>query len=189
MATKLNVFAAVAFTGEFVSGYVCQDCMFDLANGDGDETHRDMQIVEKNYEAWHFTLGHDHKSVWLDSNTCYHHDADCEGDECSCETEEFSDRTCSMCETTLAGYRHSVTMIDRDLINTQMTQEQFDKLKDLCHRYNVPMAIADYVVNSQGSPMMAGWIETWVGGNVRNAAKDQTPTIFVGVSPEGDSHS
>lgn len=188
MATKLNVFAAVEITGEFAHGAVCRDCMVDIANGDGDETYRNMEVVEKNCATWNFTLGHDHKSAWVDSNICYHHGADCESDECDCEREDFSNKSCDMCETTLAGERHSVTMIKRDLLNTRMTQEQFDKLNFLCRQHSVPMTIGDYVVNSPDLPLMAGWIESWVGGNERHKGLYKS-TIFVGVSPEGDSHS
>jgi hypothetical protein len=98
-----------------------------------------------------------------------------------------------MCGDSLAGYRAHVTMIKRDLLRTNMTQEQFDKLRVLCDRYNVDMAIADYFVNSQDSSIMPGWVEGWVGGDRYKAIPVQTsiqkPTIYIGVSPEGDSHS
>lgn len=176
--TKLNTFAAALETGEFISGKLCQDCYFAHANGEDDRP--DQSVIEMNYATYDFTIGHLHSGRWSD---CYHAGTECE-DDCDCETTTFSNAECSMCETMLAGSRHDCIMIRRDLLDTKMTQEQFNKLSELCKRYDVPMAIADYVVSSQDSFMMKGWAEGWVGGPQQNKK-----TIFVGVSPQGDSHS
>jgi hypothetical protein len=103
--------------------------------------------------------------------------------DCECEYTQFdSTNHCDMCGDTTAGYRHDCVMIKRDLLGTKMTQEQFDKLTYLCKRYKVDMKIADYLVYPEQSFMMPGWAEGWVGGEAGS-------TIYVGVSPQGDSHS
>lgn len=74
----------------------------------------------------------------------------------------------------------------------RMTQAQRDKLWDLCGRYNVPFREDDYhpATFSKDSPVM---YEGWVGGyqEVEHpTTKQPTPkTIYVGVEPNGRSHS
>jgi hypothetical protein len=64
----------------------------------------------------------------------------------------------------------------------RMTEAQRDKLWDLCGRYNVPFRETDYVIMPEGSIFgPPNWVQGWVGG--------ESNTIFVGVSPEGESHS
>ena len=65
-----------------------------------------------------------------------------------------------------------------------MTDAQRTKLQTLCERYRVTFTESDYLVFSQDSSMMPGWAEGWVGG-LTQAGR----TLYVGVSPEGDSHS
>lgn len=173
--TDLNAFAAALVTGEFVNGKLCADCTFALANGEDDRP--DQSVIEKNCKTYDFTLGHLHSGEWSD---CFHVDQDCKED-CDCEFSNFSTSECTMCETTLAGSRYDCIAIDRNLLDTNMTQEQFDKLSDLCNRYNVKMSLRDYHPDFS---LPAGWFAGWVGGD------DQVnKTIFVGVSPQGDSHS
>jgi hypothetical protein len=62
-----------------------------------------------------------------------------------------------------------------------MTEAQEAKLRQLCDAYNVEFDAGQYLVFPADSWMMPGWAEGWVGG-------DPT-TIFVGVSPTGESHS
>lgn len=182
--TSLNVFAAVLNTGEFSYGKLCQDCTFVLANGESENDERtadQLALAEKNCAAYEFTLGHLHSGEW--STRCWHSGSECQED-CQCEYDDFSAFVhdgCAMCGTHLAGYRHDAIIIERKLLDTKMTQEQFDKLSDLCHRYKVKMKLSDYVVYGQHSIMMPGWAEGWIGG--------QKSTLYVGVSPEGDSHS
>jgi len=64
---------------------------------------------------------------------------------------------------------------------TNMTAPQREKLELLCARYDVTFTESDYLVYSQDSSMMPGWAEGWIGGS--------PGTLYVGVSPEGDSHS
>lgn len=63
----------------------------------------------------------------------------------------------------------------------ELNPAQEAKLRDLCSRYNVTFDPSHYRVYPETSSMMRGWAEGWVGGS--------SETIFVGVSPEGDSHS
>lgn len=182
--TSLNVFGAVLSTGEFSYGKACVDCMFQLANGEVENDSRtpeQLALAEKNCTAYEFTLGHLHTGEW--STRCWHTGTECE-DDCACERDDFDRTDCAMCGTGLAGYRHDCIMIDRNLLATKMTQEQFDKLSDLCRRYDVKMHISDYVVNHENSPFTPGWAEGWVGGQTRSKR-----TLYVGVSPEGESHS
>lgn len=80
-----------------------------------------------------------------------------------------------------------------------MTDAQEAKLRNLCERYGVEFDLAHYIVFPADSLMMPGWAEGWIGGpehanpqyhtfqpGERQSAKH---TIYVGVSPEGDSHS
>lgn len=61
-----------------------------------------------------------------------------------------------------------------------MTPEQEAKLRLLCERYHVTFNPDHYFQNPEGW-IMPGWVEGWVGG---------TPsTIYVGVAPDGSSHS
>lgn len=187
--TNLNVFAAVDITGEFAYGNVCNTCLYAIANGEPSfEDRRDQAAVEKACDTWEFMLGHRHTGRW--SDRCFHAGSECE-DDCTCEYTDFdSFNACDMCGDTLAGYRHHVTMIKRELLNTNMTQEQFDKLLILCERYEVSMAISDYQVYSQDSTFTPGWAEGWIGGPNHNGGfVAKRKTIFVGVSPQGDSHS
>ena len=63
----------------------------------------------------------------------------------------------------------------------ELNPAQEAKLRNLCDRYNVSFDPAHYMVYPATSSMMAGWAEGWVGGS--------NNTIYIGVSPEGDSHS
>lgn len=189
--TNLNVYAAVDITGEFAYGNVCRDCTFVLANGSLDEDWRTMDqrnLAEKNWGIWEFTLGHHHTGKWAER--CWHRGNACD-DDCQCERTDFDTfNACDMCGNTDAGYRHHVTMIKRELLDTKMTKEQFDKLLILCDRYEVSMAISDYVVFPQDSFTMPGWAEGWIGGPNHNGGfVAKRKTIYVGVSPQGDSHS
>ena len=67
------------------------------------------------------------------------------------------------------------------MIMGELNPAQEAKLRNLCDRYNVEFSPAHYVVHPSTSSMMASWAEGWVGGS--------PGTIFIGVSPEGDSHS
>lgn len=63
----------------------------------------------------------------------------------------------------------------------RMTNAQRDRLWQMCGNYNVPFNEADYFVYALDASMMAGYAEGWVGG--------KPGTIYVGVSPEGESHT
>jgi hypothetical protein len=59
-----------------------------------------------------------------------------------------------------------------------LTSEQEAKLRLLCERYHVTYDASHY---TPAFDLPTGWVNGWVGG--------QPGTLFVGVSPEGDSHS
>ncbi len=62
-----------------------------------------------------------------------------------------------------------------------MNPAQIARARLLAARYGVEFDEAHYIVYPPTSSMMAGWAEGWVGGS--------PGTIYVGISPEGDSHS
>lgn len=62
-----------------------------------------------------------------------------------------------------------------------MTDAQRETLRALCSRYRVPFRESDYAVSQGGLDSPAGWVEGWVGG--------VGTTIYVGVDPQGRSHS
>ena len=66
-----------------------------------------------------------------------------------------------------------------------MTQAQHDALRNLCHRYHVAFDEADY---SPQFDLPAGYFAGWVGG-IRGHQGPNGPTIYVGVSPEGEVSS
>lgn len=71
---------------------------------------------------------------------------------------------------------------------SRMTNAQRDRLWQLCARYNVPFREDDYLLSSKQSGIGAGWVEGWVGGRDGSGITSRK-TIYVGVSPEGESHS
>ena len=77
--------------------------------------------------------------------------------------------------------------IDYDLPAWQaqrFTQAQYDKLELSCALWNVPFDPTHYRTISATSYFTPGFAEGWVGG------PDQAgKTIFLGVEPNGDSHS
>jgi hypothetical protein len=58
----------------------------------------------------------------------------------------------------------------------RMTDAQRNRLWEKCGDYNVPFNENDYFRDPQN-----GWVEGWLGGS--------RDTIYLGVSPEGESHS
>lgn len=90
------------------------------------------------------------------------------------KTEEHIKYCSSDCQAkTVHGHRADGTL--------RMTQAQRDRLWALCGSYNVPFSEDHYQVFKLDSSMMPGWAEGWIGG--------KHGTLYVGVSPEGDSHS
>lgn len=67
-----------------------------------------------------------------------------------------------------------------------MTDLQRDKLQVLCSRWRVPFRESDYVIAR--SRMSRGFAEGWVGG-VDGDGSNGRSTVFVGVSPTGESYS
>lgn len=64
-----------------------------------------------------------------------------------------------------------------------MTAAQEKALRNICARYGVPFHAEDY------NPMFDlpdGYVAGWVGGAYQ---QENGPTIYVGVSPEGDVSS
>lgn len=62
-----------------------------------------------------------------------------------------------------------------------MTNAQEAKLRQLCTRYEVEFNPDHYLLYPDDSWIMPEWVEGWVGG--------REDTLYIGVSPEGDSHS
>ena len=180
MSTDTLTFSQAFTAGEFVQGVVCQDCLFMLQIGD----------VENPSDAWNFseyqqtvanydvTPGHLHNSEY--DQRCWHDGQLCEED-CSCAISEFSSKVCSLCGTATAGYRHDVLLVARDFLSAKMTVAQYRRLKDLCKQYRVNFDPTDYTTQFD---LPHNWVAGWVGGNTQSGR-----TIYVGVSPEGDSHS
>jgi hypothetical protein len=71
----------------------------------------------------------------------------------------------------------------------RMSDAQRNKLWDMCGRYNVPFREDDYVFDSWNN----GMVEGWIGGfqTVPHVTTKQPipKTIYVGVEPNGDSHT
>lgn len=110
---------------ESVTGSVCVDCLFILANGDwptiGENwTIEQQETAEKGLQQYDWSLGHSHTS---DSDTrCWHHGTPCDetpecGDEC--EQTTFSSSRCDLCNTWLAGSRDDVTIWFNDSTETE----------------------------------------------------------------------
>jgi hypothetical protein len=70
----------------------------------------------------------------------------------------------------------------------RMTNAQRDRLWQLCANYNVPFREDDYILAGKQASIGAGWVEGWVGGRDGSGITSRT-TLYVGVSPEGESHS
>ena len=180
MSTATLDFATALEFGEFVTGSACQDCTAILANGEAENPSDafDPAEFEQTCADYDTTLGHVHFNEY--DERCWHKGLSCE-DDCDCERQEFSSKVCDMCGNQDHGYRHDITMVRRDFLSAKMTVLQYRKLRDLCHRYKVLFDPADYVPTFD---LPSDWVAGWVGGNTK-AGK----TIYVGVSPEGDSHS
>ena len=74
----------------------------------------------------------------------------------------------------------------------ELTIAQRNSLKDISTRYGVEFRESDYFIYALDATMMAGWAEGWVGGNdhaPNHLGGSAKPTIYVGVSPEGQIHS
>lgn len=73
----------------------------------------------------------------------------------------------------------------------RMTTKQRDKLWAACGNYGVPFREDDYRIQTEetfGTP--SGWIEGWIGGiSCSPGGGSYRKTIYVGVEPNGDSHS
>lgn len=70
-----------------------------------------------------------------------------------------------------------------------LTDAQTEKLQILCDRYKVEFHPDDY---QPAFDLPDGWVAGWVGGPLHagvESAGFNVKTIYVGVSPEGDSHS
>lgn len=66
----------------------------------------------------------------------------------------------------------------RQPTETHLTPQQDERLRVLCERYHVEFDPQHYYA---AFDLPEGWVQGWIGG--------QPGTLFVGVSPEGDSHS
>lgn len=75
-----------------------------------------------------------------------------------------------------------------DYEDNGMNMRQQATLYNLCQRYSVKYDAEDYYVYPADQWMMAGWAEGQVGG-IDHVAGSEHPTIYVGVSPEGQAHS
>ena len=71
----------------------------------------------------------------------------------------------------------------------RMTTKQRDRLWEMCGRYNVPFREDDYYIDAA-----TGMVEGWIGGsrdrNYRlDSGNEWRKTIYVGVEPDGRSHT
>jgi hypothetical protein len=78
----------------------------------------------------------------------------------------------------------SERLADQERLKPNEAQEA--KLRQLCDGFRVEYASYHYHVYPDDSWMMPGWCEGWIGGHDLQAER---PTIYVGVSPEGEAHS
>lgn len=65
-------------------------------------------------------------------------------------------------------------------------EAQEASLRAICGRYQVEYRDGDYFVYPENAWMMPGWAEGFVGGKEIQATH---PTIYCGVSPEGQVHT
>ena len=70
-----------------------------------------------------------------------------------------------------------------------LTLAQWLKLADLCSRYKVPFDPTDYKVWPKDGSMTKGYAEGWVGGRFGSGVNGSRNTLYVGVAPDGRSHS
>lgn len=72
----------------------------------------------------------------------------------------------------------------------RMTDAQRNRLWDMCGRYNVPFNEDHYFIDP-----ITKYVEGWIGGHehapvfLELAREKFKPTIYTGVSPEGESHT
>ena len=72
----------------------------------------------------------------------------------------------------------------------RMNLLQLLKLWRMCGDYEVEFKESDYFVIPQSSSMMKGYAEGWVGGVCYDGDTPGTErTIYVGVAPDGSSHT
>lgn len=109
MSAMTNRFAEALATGNFHAGKACTDCFVAYVNGDetgnSDDWNKAQYIAT--CEEWNLTPGHLHDGDFSD---CVHVGESCE-DDCDCTRDEFSQSTCDLCGSTLAGAREAVTMV------------------------------------------------------------------------------
>lgn len=104
-------------------------------------------------------------------------------------TREVEARLCPSCGhdheacTVCCGdwLRPTTTVTERADGKPRMTNAQRDRLWALCGGYNVPFREDDYHPTFD---LPDGWVAGWIGGCVTGRR-----TLYVGVSPEGESHS
>jgi hypothetical protein len=78
----------------------------------------------------------------------------------------------------------------------RLTEAQETTLRALCETYRVEFDPNHYFVYPLDSHWMPGWCEGWLGGprhaNPQYAKPEEPaghPTVYVGVSAEGEAHS
>jgi hypothetical protein len=96
--------------------WVCDCCMFCCANGECcDSTNHDREPLGAVTETWSVTLGmfyEEHECGWSVEDLR-------NGEECDCETVEFSWNRCEGCDSLLAGKRHALTLWD-DMVPNEL---------------------------------------------------------------------
>jgi hypothetical protein len=91
-------------------------------------------------------------------------------------------------EVLQAALRVLQTDVPRPDGKPRMTNAQRDALWLLCGRYNVTFREDDYLLIPRESSFTPGFVEGWVGGSLHAAGRPRS-TIYVGVEPDGRSHS
>jgi ribosomal protein L37AE/L43A len=96
-------------TREYVIIWVCDECMFTHANGEGDP-ERPADLPDAWAQMPYAEYGHRLAMGMISEE----HDRSCSGedDECGCELRDFDTWGCDGCGDRLAGRRHAFTVFD-----------------------------------------------------------------------------
>lgn len=107
----MSIFGDLLAAGEFVDGTVCGECLYGVEYGDWpSDSHWTSERDEKwrsTLSTYQVTLGHLHDGPY---SRCSHKGTPCD-DDCGCERDPMSSRTCSVCGTSQAGERQDVILV------------------------------------------------------------------------------
>jgi hypothetical protein len=95
-----------------------------------------------------------------------------------------SDEVIKVAAERLAGFKTELLNEFDEPDGKRLTKAQRDRLQELCISYKVKFREDDYPLFPLDAFMMPGWAEGWIGGKECVGS-----TLYVGVSPTGESHS